>query len=144
MILCSILVAITCTTYCLHGNRSDILKLPEARIFLKIEKYIADYLKSISECSSIRCIINVVSSVEIEQIYLISITSLHAEQCFMLMLLPADLKTIYKKNLSGTLSECQKVWIQIRADILLVLIWVQTVYKGYQQTTKVSASKERV
>ena len=25
-----------------------------------------------------------------------------------------------------------------------VLIWVQTVIKGYQQTTKVAASKERV
>ena len=24
------------------------------------------------------------------------------------------------------------------------MIWVQTVYKGYQQTTKFSASKERV
>ena len=45
----------------------------------------------------------------------------------------------------GTLSECQTVWIQIRTDILLVLIWVQTVCKGYQQTTwKVAASKERV
>ena len=79
MILCSILVAVTCTTYCLHGNRLDILKLPEGRIVLKIEKYTADYLKSISECSSIRCIINVVSSVEIEEIYLISVNSLHAE-----------------------------------------------------------------
>ena len=28
--------------------------------------------------------------------------------------------------------------------ILSVLIWVQTVYIGYQQTTKVVASKERV
>ena len=30
-------------------------------------------------------------------------------------------------------------WIQIRTDIL---IWVQTVRKGYQQITKVAASKE--
>ena len=36
------------------------------------------------------------------------------------------------------------VWIQIRTDILSVLIWVQTVCKGYQQTTKVAARKERV
>ena len=37
------------------------------------------------------------------------------------------------------------VWIQIRTDVLSVLIWVQTVYKGNQQTTtKVPASKERV
>ena len=33
------------------------------------------------------------------------------------------------------------VWIQIRTDILSVLIWVQTVCKGYQQRTKVAASK---
>ena len=36
------------------------------------------------------------------------------------------------------------VWIQIRTEVLLVLIWVQTVCKGYQQTTKVAANKERV
>ena len=46
-----------------------------------------------------------------------------------------------KKNLSGTLSENQKVWIQIRTNIL---IWVQTVCKGYQQMTTVAASKARV
>ena len=32
-------------------------------------------------------------------------------------------------------SEYQTVWIQIRPDILWGLIWVQTVCKGYQQTT---------
>ena len=32
-------------------------------------------------------------------------------------------------------SEYQTVWIQIRPHILLGLIWVQTVCKGYQQTT---------
>ena len=32
----------------------------------------------------------------------------------------------------------------MRADILSILIWVQTACKGYQQTTKVAASKERV
>ena len=37
--------------------------------------------------------------------------------------------------------ECQIVWIQIRT--VLVLIWVQTVLKGYQQRIKVMASKER-
>ena len=31
---------------------------------------------------------------------------------------------------SGTQQECQTVWIQIRADVLSVLIWVQTVCKG--------------
>ena len=50
------------------------------------------------------------------------------------------------KNLSGTLSECQTFWIQISTDILSVLIWVQTVCKEYQQTTKgtTTASKEIV
>ena len=31
-----------------------------------------------------------------------------------------------------TLSESQAVWIQFRADARSVLIWVQTVCKGYQ------------
>ena len=42
------------------------------------------------------------------------------------------------------LSECQIVLIQIRTDILSILIGVQTVYKGYQPTTKVAISKERI
>ena len=42
-----------------------------------------------------------------------------------------------KKTPIGTLTECQTVWIQIRTDILSVLIWVQTVCNGYQQMTKV-------
>ena len=53
-------------------------------------------------------------------------------------------KLTLKKVLSGTLSECQTAWIQIRANILSVLIWVETVCKGYQQTAKVASSKERV
>ena len=36
------------------------------------------------------------------------------------------------------------VWIQIRIDILSVLILVQTVSKDYQQTIKVVTSKEKV
>ena len=36
------------------------------------------------------------------------------------------------------LSECQRVWIQIMIDVLSVLIWIQNVFKVYQQTTKVS------
>ena len=39
--------------------------------------------------------------------------------------------------------ECQTVWIQIGTDILSVPIWVQTVCKGYQQTLKVAATKEK-
>ena len=33
--------------------------------------------------------------------------------------------------------QCQTVWIQIRPEILSGLIWVQTVSKGYLQTTRV-------
>ena len=43
---------------------------------------------------------------------------------------------------AGTFSESQTDWIQIRADIVSVLIWVQAVYKGYQQTTMVTAINE--
>ena len=40
--------------------------------------------------------------------------------------------------------ECQTNWIKFRTDRMSVLIWVQTVCKGYRETTKVVASKERV
>ena len=40
-------------------------------------------------------------------------------------------KINFFKNILGTLSECQMVWIQIGTDILSVLIWVQTVCKSY-------------
>ena len=65
---------------------------------------------------------------------------------FMLLLSSADFfqNQLFQKILSGALIECQTVWIQIRTDILSVLIWVQTVCKGYQQMTKVATSKERV
>ena len=42
------------------------------------------------------------------------------------------------------LTDCQMVRAQIRSEVLAVLIWVQTVYKGYHQTTKVTANKKRV
>ena len=60
--------------------------------------------------------------------------------CCLLIFFKINLK---KKN-SGTLLECQTVWIQIRTDRMLVLIWVQTVFKDHQQTTKFATSKERV
>ena len=47
-------------------------------------------------------------------------------------------------NHPGHLKEWQTVWIQIKADILLVLIWFQTVCKGYRQMTKVSPDMKRV
>ena len=58
----------------------------------------------------------------------------------MRLLSSADFATKKRlKSHSGALLECQTVWIQIRTDILSVLIWVQTVCKGYQQTTEVVA-----
>ena len=43
-----------------------------------------------------------------------------------------------KKSLRNANSKCQS----ISTNILLVLIWVQTFCKGYQQMTKDAASKE--
>ena len=59
----------------------------------------------------------------------------------MVLLGSADFspKLTSSKILSGTLPVCQMVWIQIKTDVLLVLIWVQTVCKGYQMT-KVAVS----
>ena len=44
---------------------------------------------------------------------------------------------LFRKILSGIPSQCQTVSIQIKTDVLSVLIWVQTVCKGYQQMTLV-------
>ena len=67
---------------------------------------------------------------------------------FMLLVLSAALIQnsffLKIKILSETLSECQMIRIPIRTDLLSVLIWFQTVCKGYQQATKVAASKERL
>ena len=49
---------------------------------------------------------------------------------------------IRKNSFRNTL--CQMVWIQIRTNVLLGLIWVQTVCKGYLQLAKISASKELI
>ena len=51
----------------------------------------------------------------------------------------------FQKIISGPLFECQMVKVHIRTAVLTLLILVQSVCKGYQQTTtKVAASKERV
>ena len=55
-----------------------------------------------------------------------------------------EINFLKKKNLSGIPSECQTVWIKIRSNVLSDLICVQTVCKGYQQTTKVATSEESV
>ena len=63
--------------------------------------------------------------------------------CFCCCLL-TFFKINFQKILSRTLSECQTVWIQIRTDIMSVLIGVKTVTKDYQQTAKVNAGLETV
>ena len=72
---------------------------------------------------------------------LINFNPLYTGKFFMLLLSSAD---IFQKILSGTPSECQTVWIQIRTNILFVRNWFQTVCQGYQQITKVAVRKERV
>ena len=44
---------------------------------------------------------------------------------------------LFRKILSCIPSECQILWILIRPDVTSGLIWVQSVCKGYQQTTLV-------
>ena len=44
---------------------------------------------------------------------------------------------VFRKILSGIASECQTNWIQIRPYVLSGLIWVQSVCKGYEQSTLV-------
>ena len=65
---------------------------------------------------------------------------------FFSILSSADLfqNQVFRKNIAGIPSECHTIWIQIRPDILLSLIWLQTVRKGYPQMTSVSACRQRV
>ena len=63
--------------------------------------------------------------------------------CCHLLLTFFSKLTFSKKNLSGTLSECQTVWIQINNNIWLVLVWVRIICTGYQLMIKVATSKER-
>ena len=71
--------------------------------------------------------------------FYIFIYTLHAGYFFMILLLSAD---FLSKNLSGTKPRWLTVWIQIKPNILLVLIWLQTVCKCHQMT-KVAASTEK-
>ena len=61
----------------------------------------------------------------------------------MLLLSSADYiqNQRFQTILSGTLSECQRIWIQI---VLSILVWVQAAHKCYQQIARVAASKEKV
>ena len=74
----------------------------------------------------------------------LSICMLGNCSCFYFRLLTFFKIKYLKINHQGPPSECQTVWIQIKTDILLILIWVQTVCKGYCQTTKLSTGMQRV
>ena len=64
----------------------------------------------------------------------------------MFFFLSADffLKLTFSKILLGRPSECQVVWNQIRANVLLGLIWVLTVCNDYQLMTKFYVGRQRV
>ena len=64
--------------------------------------------------------------------------------CCLLIFFKLSFSKKIRKILLEITSICQTIWIQTRTDILSVLIWVQTVRKGYQHRTKVATSKERV
>ena len=74
----------------------------------------------------------------------LSICMLGNCSCFYFRLLTFFKINFLKLNHQGPPSECQTVWIQIKTHILLVFIWVQTVCKGYWQTTKLSTGIQRV
>ena len=66
-----------------------------------------------------------------------AVNSLHAGKFFMIFFLFRYFQHDFFQNIiSGMPSECQLVLMQIRPDILLGLIWVQTVCKDHQETTK--------
>ena len=66
------------------------------------------------------------------------------QTCSIAFIIPSHLIIVPNLTLWMLPSGCQTVWIQIRPDILSGLIWVQTVCRGYQQTTKVTASGQRI
>ena len=61
------------------------------------------------------------------------ILPLHAGQFFCR--LQIFFKVTFFKIFFQEYHQCQPVWTQIVPDILLDLIWVQTVYKDYEETT---------
>ena len=81
--------------------------------------------------------------------FIIDMSSLTLCQLGILFLLFCRLLTFFQnlpfqKILSGTVPVCQTVWIPIRPDVLSGLIWVYSVCKNQQQTTKFAAGRQRV
>ena len=63
--------------------------------------------------------------------------------CFCCHMLTFFKVNFFKKIFQEHLPECQTISIQIRTDILSILILVQIVYKSYQQMTEVNACEAR-
>ena len=59
--------------------------------------------------------------------------------CRLLIFFKID---FFKKKYRDTIEV--SVWIQIRPNIMLGLIWAQIVCKGYQRSTELAASRKRV
>ena len=74
----------------------------------------------------------------------LSICMLGNCSCFYFRLLTFFKIKFFKINHPTPPSECQTVWIQIKTDILLVFIWVQTVCKRLLAATKLSTGMQRV
>ena len=74
----------------------------------------------------------------------LSICMLGNCSCFYFRLLTFFKIKFLKINHPGPPSECQTVWIQIKADILLVFIWVQTAFKRLLADDKLSTGMQRV
>ena len=74
----------------------------------------------------------------------LSICMLGNCSCFYFCLLTFFKIKFLKINHPRPPSECQTVWIQIKTDILLVFIWVQTVCKRLLADDKLSTGMQRV
>ena len=78
----------------------------------------------------------------LENIIHSSICMLGCFSCFYRRLLTYLKIDFFKKFFQEHCQSVKRFLIQIKTGILRVLIWVQTVCKGYQQTTKLEARKE--
>ena len=112
----------------------EIMLMIKARIRLIFSRYII-YLKIKSRISKILCILFVrkisllVMTHYFANVLYLSICMLGNCSCFYFRLLTFFKIKFLKINHPGPPSECQTVWIQIKTDILLIFIWVQTVCK---------------
>ena len=87
-------------------------------------------IKAVLQEAGIRCWIDI-EMVGKEKVNFLTLCILGNFACF---LSSADFFFIINFFLiiSGIPAECQTAWIQIRLNVLFGLIWVQTIYKGYQ------------